>query len=435
MKKRNTRAPLRSFSSETRSKNLVRTSARASNTPSQQKSTGPLSREHAPDYMIVFLIVVLIAVGAVIGYTNSPGLTEVRGLPSDFYTKKQFIATLIGVVAFFVTYSLKLDFWRKYVKHFSILAVFVAIAVRLFGTPIYGAYRWLDVGGISVQAAEVIKLAIVLWLSNFIYKKLQNGSLFTIDNLKRVLYVSVGVVIVVAGLQSDLGSAAVMVAMIFGALFIAGLPKKYILYSLVAIAIAASLAIIPSSYRLQRVETFFNPTADCEDTGYQVCQALISVGSGGVVGKGLGRSVQAYGYLPEALSDSIFAIIAENLGFFGAAIVLLVFLELFRRLHKIAIASPDIHNRYLVYIILLWLASQTAINVGAMIGLLPLKGITLPLISFGGTSIIFVLAALGICFKISRFTDLRLARLSESKGMQNNVSSDTKESRIYRRKS
>lgn len=372
------------------------------------------SREHAPDYMILVLVLLLIAIGAIIGFTNSPGLTEVRGLPSDFYTKKQFIAIGVGLIAFYITSRLDTKIWKKLVVPTLISAALIAAAVRLFGTPIYGAYRWLDVGGVSIQAAEVIKFALVLWLSYFIYQHKKEGTLFEKDNIKRVGLVTAIVLVVVAGLQSDLGSAAVMVAMVFVALFIAGLPKKYILTSVIAIAIAGTLLIIPSAYRVQRVETFLNPTADCQDAGYQVCQALISVGSGGVVGKGLGRSVQAYGYLPEALSDSIFALIAENMGFIGAAFVVLIFLELFRRLHKIALASPNTYHRYMVYIILIWLASQTAINIGAMIGIFPLKGITLPLISFGGTSIIFVLAALGICFKISRFTDLRAAQVNES---------------------
>ena len=226
-----------------------------------------------------------------------------------------------------------------------------------------------------------------------------------------------------------------MVAMIFSALFIAGLPKKYILYSIAGVIVAGALAILPSAYRLQRVETFLNPTADCQDAGYQVCQALISVGSGGVLGRGLGRSVQAYGYLPEALSDSIFALIAENAGFLGAAFVILVFLELFRRLHKIAVASADTYSRYLVYMVLIWLASQTMINIGAMIGLLPLKGITLPLISFGGTSIIFVLAALGICFKISKSTDLRAAQMNELQYSESDKSKSSNPSgaRVFRR--
>jgi cell division protein FtsW len=156
--------------------------------------------------------------------------------------------------------------------------------------------------------------------------------------------------------------------------------------------------------------TFLNPTADCQNEGYQACQALITVGSGGMFGKGLGRSVQAYGYLPEAANDSIFAIVSEKFGFVGASIIIGIFIGLFRRIKTIAEQAPNDYSRLLVSGILAWLSIQMIINVGAMIGLLPLKGITLPFVSYGGTSIIFVMAAVGIVFQVSRYTDLTRSR-------------------------
>jgi cell division protein FtsW len=170
------------------------------------------------------------------------------------------------------------------------------------------------------------------------------------------------------------------------------------------VAIGTVLLISTSSYRRARLETFLNPTRDCQTTGYQACQALIAVGSGGMVGLGLGRSVQAYGYLPEAANDSIFAILAEKFGFIGTALLLGAFALFFSRLVKIMERTPDTYNRLLVVGILAWLSTQTLINIGAMIGLLPLKGITLPFISSGGTSLIFICGAIGIAFQISRYT-------------------------------
>jgi cell division protein FtsW len=157
-------------------------------------------------------------------------------------------------------------------------------------------------------------------------------------------------------------------------------------------------------YRRERLATFLNPTANCQTTGYQACEALISVGSGGVSGLGLGRSVQAYGYLPEAANDSIFAIYAEKFGFLGVTALLVLLGAFFGRMKRIAERAPDNFSRLIVVGVMTWLGVQTVINIGAMLGLLPLKGITLPLISYGGTSVVFVLAAVGVVFHISKYT-------------------------------
>lgn len=186
--------------------------------------------------------------------------------------------------------------------------------------------------------------------------------------------------------------------------FVAGLPVKRVLQFLGVVAIVLALAIGTSGYRRDRVMTFMNPERDCQTSGYQACQALIAVGTGGLFGKGIGHSVQAYGYLPEAANDSIFAVLAEKFGFVGVSALLVVFWAFFTRLKNIMERAPDNFSRLVVAGILAWLSTQTIINIGAMIGLLPLKGITLPFISYGGTSIIFVTAAIGLVFNISRYT-------------------------------
>jgi cell division protein FtsW len=172
----------------------------------------------------------------------------------------------------------------------------------------------------------------------------------------------------------------------------------------VLIVAVVALLVLPFSYRRERVFNFVNPEANCQTSGYQACQALIAVGSGGLTGKGLGYGAQAFGYLPEAANDSIFAIMAEKFGFLGMSAVIALFAALFTRLIRILERAPNMTSRLIVTGVLTWLSVQTLINIGAMIGLLPLKGITLPFISYGGTSIIFVLAALGMVFQISRYT-------------------------------
>jgi cell division protein FtsW len=209
-----------------------------------------------------------------------------------------------------------------------------------------------------------------------------------------------------------------MVAIIGIMAFVAGLPLKRISLIVGVVVVGVILAISTSAYRRDRVATFINPTRDCQGAGYQSCQALIAVGSGGIAGLGLGNSVQAFGYLPEAANDSIFAVVAEKFGFIGVTSLIALYAALCASLKRIIERTVDPFSRLLVIGILAWLSTQAIINIGAMIGVLPLKGITLPFISYGGTSILFVMAALGVVFQISRYTNfepIREAKISAQK--------------------
>jgi cell division protein FtsW len=223
----------------------------------------------------------------------------------------------------------------------------------------------------------------------------------------------------VAGIQSDLGSTGVIVAMMGLMAFIAGLPMKRVLMVVAIIGIGTLLAVAAVPYRRERLLAFTHPESDCLNAGYQACQALIAVGSGGMAGLGLGKSVQAYGYLPEAANDSIFAIYAEKFGFIGCIVLLAILAGFFYRLKYIAEHTPDAFSRLLVAGVLSWLSVQAFINIGAMIGLLPLKGITLPFISYGGTSVVFASAAVGIVFQISRYTNFTSPLDGRNKGKGN----------------
>lgn len=361
-------------------------------------------RKHRPEYMLVVYMTLLLALGAVTVYAISPGITKGQGLGEAYYSYKQLTAIGLGIIAFIFAASVNLSFWRKLEKPLLITAVVVAFIVRFFGEPVNGAYRWLEIGGISFQAAELIKLALVVWVAGYLTRQRIEQKMHDPSTLKTLGVVSVIILFIVAGMQSDLGSAAVMFAIIGFMAFVAGSPFKKLLIACLVGLLLVGGAIMISPYRRERVSTFINPEQDCENAGYQACQALITVGSGGMFGKGLGRSVQAYGYLPEAANDSIFAIVAEKFGFIGTTLMLGVFVGLFRKIKRIAEQAPNDYARLLVSGVLAWLSVQMMINVGAMLGLLPLKGITLPFVSYGGTSIIFVMAAVGIVFHISRYT-------------------------------
>ncbi|MDB5186307.1 MAG: Stage sporulation protein [Candidatus Saccharibacteria bacterium] len=362
-------------------------------------------RRHKPDYWLVILSALLLVVGLIVVYSISPGLAAVRNVNENYFVSKQLIAILLGIVTFIVVAAVPLHKWKEWQRPLIIAAAGAAIAVRLFGEQVNGAYRWIHIGGLSFQAVELIKFALLISLAAFLAQQIQKGKMNDKEKTLKPFLIILGTVgFVVAGIQSDLGSTGVIVAMMAAMAFVAGLPLKRIAMIGGIVLIGLILAVSTTAYRRDRLATFLNPTSDCTTTGYQACQALIAVGSGGMFGKGLAHSGQAYGYLPEAANDSIFAIYAEKFGFVGVTALLVLFLAFFTRLKNIMERAPDDFSRLIMVGILAWLSTQAFINIGAMIGLLPLKGITLPFISYGGTSIIFVTAALGLAFNISRYT-------------------------------
>jgi cell division protein FtsW len=362
-------------------------------------------RRHRPDYWLLLLSALLLATGLIVVYAISPGLAVEKNVGENYFISKQFIAIGLGLVAFMVAAHIPLEAWKRLQTPILVAAALATVAVRAFGEEVNGAYRWIQIGGMSFQAVELIKFALLIWLAGFLAAKIREGAMADYrKTLRPLLFVLGAVGVVVAGVQSDLGSTGVMIAMMAAMAFIAGLPMRRILAIGGIVLVVLVMAVATSDYRQERLMTYLHPTQDCINTGWQACQALIAVGSGGMIGLGLGRSVQAFGYLPEAEHDSIFAIYAEKFGFLGVTVLLGLFIALFARIKRLMERAPDDFTRLLATGVFAWLAAQTIINVGAMIGLLPLKGITLPFISAGGSSVIFVMAAIGLLFQLSRYT-------------------------------
>ncbi|OGL36807.1 hypothetical protein A3A68_01015 [Candidatus Saccharibacteria bacterium RIFCSPLOWO2_01_FULL_48_13] len=365
------------------------------------------SRKHRPDYWILILGLLLLTIGLILVYSISPGLAASQRVSQQYFITKQLIDVGLGLGAFIVASFLPASWWWRMAKPLAIAAIIASIAVMLMPTDVlHPAHRWIRVGSFSFQVVELIKLALLVWVARFLtIAWRQNQLTDSKKTLQPLLLVTIGAGVAVAAFQSDLGSAAVVVAMVSLMAFMVGIPLRKIAIIAALIAVLVSLAVVSSSYRRERLATFFNPQAVCEDAGYQACQALVSVGSGGLFGLGLGHSVQAYGYLPEAGNDSIFAIYAEKFGFIGSVLLLSLYAGLITRLKKVITHTADQFHRLLVVGVMAWLSMQIIINIGAMLGLLPLKGITLPYVSQGGTSLIFLTAALGIVFQISRYTN------------------------------
>lgn len=369
--------------------------------------------------------------GMIVVFAISPGLSAQRNMSENYYVVKQLVAIFLGIIAFLVVSNIPTRVWRRLEIPLLVAAAIASIAVRLFGEQVNGAYRWVQVGGLSFQAAELIKFALIIWLAGYLSDRIRTGTLSDSKTLKPLVYALGAIGVVVAILQSDFGSTAVMIAVMGAMSFVAGLPLKRVLLIAAVVSVGLVIVIAPVAYRRERLRTFMQPARDCQNTGYQTCQALIAVGSGGMFGLGLAKSVQAYGYLPEAANDSIFAIYAEKFGFLGTTILIALFGALFARIARIMEQAPNNYSRLIVAGVLAWLSTQAFINIGAMVGLLPLKGITLPFISYGGTSLIFVTAAIGLVFNISRYTTYN-ANTNQNEGR---VSSDYSASRRGNRRS
>ncbi len=391
------------------------------NQPAAQ-SGGVPARRHKPDYWLLIITLGLLAIGVIVVYSISPALAVGDGGgDGSTYVTRQLIAIGLGLLLFAVAARVPLSAWRKFVPVLLVLAaVATLLALVLPINEQYPAHRWIRVGGLSFQSVELVKFALLLWLAGFLVQRAETQQLGSTGSFRIFLFVLVGLGIVVAGLQSDLGSAVVIAAMMIVMAFVAGMPMKRLLMIGGIVLIGGILFIATSDYRQERFSTFINPGTDCIDSGYQACQALVAIGSGGMTGLGLGNSIQAYGYLPEAENDSIFAVYAEKFGFLGAIVLIGLLLALYSRLKRIIDRAPDEYSRLVVVGVLVWLSTQAIMNIGAMIGLLPLKGITLPLVSYGGSSVLMVLLVLGLVFQISRYTTTGSAARAQRINGENN---------------
>ncbi|HLZ14975.1 MAG TPA: putative peptidoglycan glycosyltransferase FtsW [Candidatus Saccharimonadales bacterium] len=378
-----------------------------------------LARRHKPDYWLIMLSALLLAIGLIVVYAISPGLSVENHVSGGFYVTRQAIAVGLSIVAFGITAVVPLSRWRQLsVPLLAIAAGLTLFALVLPTNPQYPAHRWIRVGGLSFQSVEFLKFALLMWIAGLLSDRIAKG---TIQNVKQTLkplaigFLAIGVV--VAGIQSDFGSMMVITAMMTAMVFVAGMPIKRLAMLAGILAVCGVLAVSAVPYRRARIEAFLHQdTSNCAQltSGYQACQALIAVGSGGMFGLGLGKSVQAFGYLPEAENDSIFAIYAEKFGFVGAGVLLGLFIAFFARIKRVMERAPDDFTRLLATGVFAWLTAQSLINIGAMVGLLPLKGITLPFISYGGTSVLLVMAAVGLVFQISRYTLYSIPRQSDA---------------------
>lgn len=388
---------------------------------------GTQVRRHKPDYMIPLIASILLALGLVVMFAISPALgagqSEVSG---NYYVTRQLSAIILSIGGFVLASRVKMTTWSNIRLPLVISGLVLMIGAVLIGGI---ANRWIQFSIFSFQPVELTKFALIIFTASFLGQFLASGqNSYTWQTFKPLLILLALTSFIILVLQKDLGSLFVLIAILFVMVFIAGVPLRRLLLGVAAVGLVGFIAITSTPYRRERLATFFQPERDCVDTGYHACQALIAVGSGGIIGKGVGKSVQAYGYLPEASNDSIFAIYAEKFGFIGSLGLFALFGALLSRMLKILQRTEDMVSKLFVAGVFTWIGVQSAVNIGAMIGLLPLKGITLPFISYGGSSLVFVMSALGIVFNISSYTSIRS---NSSKGSYDSVSRRGRVGRPY----
>lgn len=316
-----------------------------------------------------------------------------------YYIKQQTISFIIGLV--FLGFFSIFDYHKlsKFANIFLILALVLLILVFIpgLGVSAYGAHRWLKIVGFTIQPAEIVKLASIIFLATTFSKKI---------HLLPFLLLIGFVTMIVGVFQKDLGSAIVFAVIAFTIYFIAGAPLKYFL-ALGALGVVAVLGLVVSApYRIKRILAFLDPFADPQGFSYHISQILIAIGSGGLFGLGIGQSRQKFAYIPEVTTDSIFSIVGEEFGFMGGLFLISLFAIIAIRGFKIAQETSDNFGKLISIGLTLWLGAQAAVNLAAMVSLMPLTGVPLPFISFGGSALVVNLVAVGILLNISKQTKI-----------------------------
>lgn len=358
------------------------------------------ARKHKPDYGIVLITSILMMIGIVVLFSIGPALQNSAGITVG----KQFVVIVAGVIAFVAASFLPLSFWQKILPGLIVVTAIMSVAL-LFVPEVNGAARWIPLGPFAFQPSELLKFTLILYLANFLNQRVKSNRLNdTSQTLIPVAIITAVLGVFVVFLQRDLGTMTVVIGIVLGMLYISGIRLKQLGMMIAGIVVAGIGSILIAPHRMNRVLTFLDPGSDIQGAGYHINQALIAVGSGGIFGLGLGNSVQAYGYLPESATDSIFAVYAEKFGFLGSLAIILIFGALLFRIAKIVEQSPNTYIRLLSTGVFAWIFTQVTVNIGAMLGIMPLTGITLPLLSFGGSSLVFIMAALGLVFNLSRYT-------------------------------
>ncbi len=352
---------------------------------------------HGADKFLILGILIMSLFGVLMVYDSSVAIA-IRDFSNQYYyVFEQLKWLFVGSVVFCICSVIQYKIWYQLALPGLFATMFLLFAVFLPGIGVHalGAHRWINLGLFVLQPAELAKLAIVIYLSAW-FSHPEKNRFFSFLLL---LLMTVGLVL----LEPDLGTSIIILLIGICMYYFAGSPVHHLALLFPVIAGGVLVLALIAPYRVARLTTFLNPQSDPLGSSYQIRQVLIALGSGGWMGVGIGKSRQKYEYLPEANTDSIFAIIGEETGFIGAILTIGLFLFIIWRGFRIAVHAPDPFSRLLTLGISAWVAIQTLINLGAMVRIIPLTGVPLPFVSYGGSSFIILFAAMGIVLNISKY--------------------------------
>ncbi len=367
--------------------------------------------EYFFDYTLLFIVLFLLGFGLIMVYSTSSyeaSMTASLNYDEAYYLKHQAAAAALGLVAMMVVSRIPYHFWEPFaLLGYLVSAVLIALVMTPLGITANGATRWLNLG-VSVQPAEIAKLCMILFLASFICK--MGKGIRSFKGFLLVLLIPVPICVMVWQITDNLSSAIIIFGIAFLMLFVASPEyKRFLLMGAAGIAGAALLVFVilqmdssSLDFRGNRILAWLNPEDYATGTGFQTLQSLYAIGSGGIFGKGLGQSIQKLGFLPEAQNDMIFSIICEELGLFGGIAVILLFILLCWRFMVIANNAPDLFGALLVVGVMGHIAIQVILNIAVVTNTIPNTGISLPFISYGGSSVMFLLIEIGLVLSVAR---------------------------------
>ena len=369
------------------------------------------------DYTLLFIAIFLLGFGLVMVYSTSSYSANLQfDGDAAWYFRKQLWATAVGIVAMMVVANIPYHFWERFAMLGYIVSVILILLIIPFGTESHGAKRWLNIAGISVQPAEIAKLGMILFLASMICT--MGKSIRQKKGFFTVLLVPVPIAIMLWRITSNLSSAIIVMGIAVLMLFVSCPDyKRFVILGVVTLAAAALIVLVIvkmaeagvegdggniGGFRGARILAWLDPEAYAVGKGSQTLQGLYAIGSGGILGKGLGNSKQKLGFIPEAQNDMIFSIICEELGLFGAIAIILMFIMMIWRFMVIANNAPDLFGALLVVGVLGHIAIQVILNIAVVTNTIPNTGISLPFISYGGTSVLFLLIEIGLVLSVAK---------------------------------
>jgi len=368
------------------------------------------------DALLLCAVLALVSLGLVMVYSASAILAQDKLHDSLYFLKRQLIAAGLGVVGMAVVMQLG---WRRLARlayPLLIAAIVLLVLVRIpgIGSSAGGAQRWIRLPGFSLQPAEVAKFAWVVYLAYSLAKKREKVATFSVGFLPHLALC--GLLVGLCMMQPDFGSSVLLVFLLFTLLFAAGAKLSYLVGSVLLALPLGYAAIATSPYRMKRILAFLDPWAHRHDVGYQVTESLMSIGSGGITGLGLGDGRQKLYFLPEAHTDFIFAIIGEELGLIGVTLLVALYALVIWRGIRISLAAPETFGTYLGLGLTSIVAFQATVNMCVAMGLMPTKGLTLPFVSYGGSSLVVLMGAAGVLLSLSASAQPAGSRVARTSG-------------------